>query len=177
VCFDGRQFTGKKEKIMKNTWLAGILIALFCAFWQLIMGLTGWYKDPVMMNVFWIVILIQIAGLIWGLRRTAMNGKGYWAQVGHGTLMSLIAGVILFLTSYLFTSVLYPDYFAEMKTFQENALRQAGKSPQEIKIAMETVAMTANSLVQGISALTGTLVTGLICSLVIAAFVRHKART
>ena len=67
---------------MKNTWTPGICIAVFCGIWQLIMGVTGWYKDPVMMKMFWVVILIQVICLIWGLSRTAKDGKRYLAQVG-----------------------------------------------------------------------------------------------
>lgn len=160
---------------MKNTWNAGILIGVFCGLWQLVMGVTGWYKDPVMMNAFWVVILIQIICLIWGLARTAREGNHYWAQVGLGTLMSLIAGVILFFVSFFFTSVLYPNYFAELRAMQEDLLRKAGRSPAEIALALDLMAKTGTPLVQAISGLTGTLLTGFVCSLVIGAFVRKKS--
>jgi hypothetical protein len=159
---------------MKTTGSGGLFIALFCGGWQLIMGFSGWYRDPVLSNLFWLMIPILIAGLIWGLRRTAKEGKGYWAQVGQGTLMSLIAGVVLFFVTCLFTAVLFPDYFAVIQSLQENALRQAGKSPQEIKLTMETLAITATPLVHGISALTGMLTTGFVASLLIAAFVHDR---
>ncbi|MGA2260327.1 MAG: DUF4199 domain-containing protein [Acidobacteriota bacterium] len=159
---------------MKRVWAAGILIAVLCALWQLLMGVTGWYKDPVMMKVFWVVILIQIGCLIWGLRGTAKEGKRYWAQVGYGTLMSLIAGVILFCWSYLFTSVLYPNYFAEMRAMQEDVLRKAGQSQAEITAVLDLMAKTQTSLIQAISGFAGCVITGLVCSLVIGAFIRKK---
>ncbi|MBZ5498798.1 MAG: DUF4199 domain-containing protein [Acidobacteriia bacterium] len=160
---------------MKHVLTAGILIGVFCGLWQLLLGVTGWYKDPVMMNMFWVVILIQIGFLIWGLRRTAKEGKAYWAQVGLGTLMSLIAGVILFFVSFLFTSVLYPNYFSEMRAMREEALRISGRSPAEIKTMLDMVAGTQTSFFQAITGFAGTVVTGFVCSLLIGAFVRKKS--
>jgi len=159
---------------MKSAWIAGILIAVCCGLWQLIMGFTGWYKDPVMQNLFWLIILIQFFCLIWGLTRTGKEGKRYWAQVGSGTLMSLLAGMILFFVAYLFTAVLFPNYFEEMVALQRSAFEKAGRTPEEIKFTMDIMARTAKPWVQGISAMTGTVVTGFVCSLLIAAFVRKR---
>jgi len=159
---------------MKRVWTAGILIAVLCALWQLLMGVKGWYKDPAMMNVFWVVILIQIACLIWGLRGTAKQGKQYWAQVGCGTLMSIIAGVILFCWSYLFTSVLYPNYFSEMRAMQEDILRKAGQSQAQIAAMLDLTAKTQTSLMQAIFGFAGCVITGFVCSLFIGAFIRKK---
>jgi len=39
--------------------------------WTLVMGVTGWYKHPVLLNMFWVVVLIEIGVLVWGLRQTA----------------------------------------------------------------------------------------------------------
>jgi hypothetical protein len=160
--------------IMNKTWAPGICIAVFCGIWQLIMGITGWYKDPVMMNMFWVVIPIQVICLIWGLSRTAKEGKRYLAQVGLGTCMSLIAGVFLFFVSYIFTAVLYPNYFADMKVIQENALQKAGTSPEQIKIVMDLYTRTANSFSQATMGFLGTVFTGFVCSIIIGAFLRKR---
>ncbi len=65
---------------------AGLLIGVLCGAWTFVMGFTGWYKDPTMLNLFFVVILIEIGGLIWGLRKTALEGRTYGGQIVAGTI-------------------------------------------------------------------------------------------
>lgn len=78
--------------------------------WQSVIGLTGGYIHPVLLNLFWVVVLIQVGVMVWGLRQTAAEGRTYGGQVGAGTLMSVFGGVIIFCGSLLFTTVLFPHY-------------------------------------------------------------------
>ena len=90
---------------------AGLLIGVLCGSFTIVMGLTGWYKDPAMVNVFIpVVTVIEILGLIWGLRKTAAQGRTYSGQVVAGTMMALVAGAVIVCASLLFTTVLYPDF-------------------------------------------------------------------
>ena len=50
---------------------SGIWLGVLCVLWTLVMGVTGWYKHPVLLNMFWVVVLIEIGVLVWGLRQTA----------------------------------------------------------------------------------------------------------
>jgi hypothetical protein len=52
---------------------AGVLIGVLCGVWTFVMGFTGWYRDPAMTSLFFVVILIELAGLYWGLRQTARH--------------------------------------------------------------------------------------------------------
>lgn len=159
---------------MKTTWIAGVLIGVLCGLWMLVMGYTGWYKDPVMLNMFWVVILIQIGCLVWGLQKTAGDGKQYWGQVGQGTLMSLIGAAIIFVVSLFFTTVLFPNYFEELRSIQEEMLRNAGKSQAEITATLNASASMQKPVMNALSGVIGTVVTGFVCSLIIGAFVRNK---
>lgn len=159
---------------MRMTIKAGILIGVLCGLWMLIMGITGWYKDPVLLYLFWVVILIQLGVLIWGMRKTAGEGRTYGGQVLAGTLMSVIAGFILFFVSLLFTSVLFPNYFAELRAMQSEILRSEGKSEAEIAMHVALAAKTQTPLLQALSGMLGTIVTGFLASLIIAFFVRSK---
>ena len=82
----------------------GVLIGVLCAAWTFVMGVTGWYKDPAASNLFFFVIAIEVAGLLWTLRRTASQGRTYSGQVVAGTLTSMIAAVIIFGASLAFTT-------------------------------------------------------------------------
>jgi hypothetical protein len=142
--------------------------------WTFVMGFTGWYKHPTLLNLFFVVILIQIAVLIWGLREAAREGKTYAALVAGGTLMSLIAGVIIFCGSILFTTVVFPSYFDEIRSLGMEMMRSQGMSEADISARVEAEAAIQTPFMQAFFGFLGTVVTGLVASLVIAIFFRKK---
>ncbi len=153
---------------------AGLLIGVLCSVWTLVMGFTGWYKDPALANVFFAVILIEIGGLVWGLRRTAALGRGYGGQILAGTMMSIVAGVIIIASSLVFTTVLFPHYFAEVERTYRATLLQQGKTEAQIAAAIQASAATATPMAQAMSGFVGTLFTGIVASAVIAIFLRRR---
>ena len=158
---------------MNTTLKTGIIIGVACAVWTLIMGITGWYKDPVMLNMFFLVILIEIGVLVWGLKQSATE-KTYGGQVITGTIASVIAGVILFFNSLLFTNVLFPNYFKDLETAQTTMMKNEGKSDEEITKAVEEAKSMNTPMMNAVMGFVGTVGTGLVASLVIAAFARKK---
>ena len=159
---------------MSVTVKGGILIGVLCGAWTLVMGLTGWYKDPVLLNAFFLVILMQIGVMIWALRQTAAAGKTYGGQIGAGALMSVVGGGILFCASFLFTMVLFPHYFEELRALQIEMLKKAGTSEAEISAQLQASAAVQTPFMQALFGFIGTVVTGLIASLIIGVFYRKK---
>ena len=158
---------------MNPIFSAGVLIGLLCGAWTFVMGFTGWYKDPALTLLFLpAVIIIEVAGLYWGLRQTAAQGRVYAGQVVAGAMMSTIAGVIVICSSLLFTMVAFPDYFQELEAMQRQLLAKAGSSPAEIDAAVQSSATTPMG--QALAGFVGTLVTGIIVSAVIAIWVRAR---
>jgi hypothetical protein len=153
---------------------AGLLIGVLCGIWTFVMGFTGWYRDPAMANVFFVVILIEIGGLIWGLRRTAADGRSYQGQVVAGTMMAVIAGVVIIASSLLFTMVAFPDYFSELEAVQREMLVAQGKSSAEIEEAIAASKVTATPMANAMAGFVGTLITGILASAVIAIWIRAK---
>jgi hypothetical protein len=133
----------------------GVLIGVLCGLWMLVVGYTGWYRHPQLRNIFYLVVLIEVAGLVWGLRRTAAEGRSYGGQIVAGTMMSVVAGVIIIASSLLFTTVLFPSYFADM----QESFHETGSTPMG----------------QAIQGFMGTLITGIVASAVIGLFFRKKA--
>ena len=158
---------------MNPIFSAGILIGILCGAWTFVMGFTGWYRDPTLAWLFLpAVILIQAAGLWWGLKQTAAQGRPYLGQIVAGAMMSTIAGVIIIASSLLFTMVAFPDYFSELEAMQRQLLEAAGRSPAEIDAAVQASASTPMG--QALSGFIGTLVTGIIVSAVIAVSLRSN---
>lgn len=159
---------------MNTTLKGGLLIGVLCGLWTFVMGLTGWYKDPVAMLAFYLVIPIQIGVLIVCLRQTAAEGRTYGPQVLAGLLMSFIGGLIIMGTSLLFTTVAYPHYFEELRTAQTQMLVSSGMSEAEAAAQVALTEEFQTPTMQAVFGFIGTLVTGACASLIIAAFVRKK---
>jgi signal transduction histidine kinase len=164
---------------MNTVVKAGVVLGVLVVLWTFVMGWTGWYKDPAKLNLFYCVIPIQIAVLVWALRRTAAEGRGFGGQVGAGLVISLIAGVFAAIGSVIFTGVAFPNYFQELASIQERMLREAGSSEAEIRRQLASAAQTYNTPMNALFGFIGTMITGLLVSMVIAIFVRARpaART
>ncbi len=158
---------------MSHVARTGIAIGISCAVWMFVMGFTGWYRDPVMLNAFWVVVAIEIGLLVWGLRCTAAT-RGYWGQVGAGTAMAIIGAVIIFGASVLFTAVVFPDYFHELRAIQEQILRDSGMAEGDIQARLQAGAAMRTPVMNALQGFVGTVVTGFVASLVIAAFTRRR---
>jgi hypothetical protein len=162
---------------MKPIPKAGIVLGVLVEIWTYLMGITGWYKDPHLLYVFYVVILIEVGVLLWGLKMTAAQGRGYGAQVGAGTLIAVIGAVIIFIGAYIFTAVVYPNYFTELNEMQRSMGAAQGMTQEQInaQIAMMTPMQTPF-----VNALTGafmTVVTGFVASLIIGAFIKAAPAT
>jgi Protein of unknown function (DUF4199) len=154
----------------------GIMIGVLCSAWTLVMGYSGLYKDPSLGTVAFLVpvTLIEIGGLIWGLRQTAREGRTYGGQILAGTMMAIVAGVIVIASSLLFTTVLFPNYSHELEATYRATLARQGKSDAEILAALQANAASWTPMSQAMSGFIGTLVTGIVGSAIIGYFVRRK---
>ncbi len=152
---------------------AGVLLGVLCVIWTFVMGFTGWYKDPVMLNLFFLVIPLEIGIVIWALRKTAA-GATWGGQIVNGLVLSLVAGVIIFAGSLLFTTVAFPDYFADLQAAQTQMLKTAGMSEGEIKTQVAAAAAMQTPLVNALSGVIGTVVTGVIVAAIAGAIWRKK---
>lgn len=159
---------------MNTVIRTGLVLGLSCTVWMFVVGFAGWYKDPALQALFWVVVPIEIGVLVWGLRQTAGSGRTYGRQVGAGSMISLLGGGIIFFGSLLFTVVVFPDYFEEIRTAGEEAFRTQGLSEMEIQTRMDQYASSQTPFMQALSGFLGTVVTGVLTSLVVAVFIRAK---
>jgi hypothetical protein len=153
---------------------AGLLIGLLCSVWMFVMGFTGWYKDPSLSRLFFLVIAIEVAGLLWGLRRTAAAGRTYGRQVLAGTMMAIVAGVIIIAASLVFTTVVFPDYANEVQDSYRATLQRRGMSESDITAAVAANAASATPMAQAESGFIGTLITGIVASAAIGLFTSRR---
>ncbi|MGH7726425.1 MAG: DUF4199 domain-containing protein [Candidatus Eiseniibacteriota bacterium] len=159
---------------MKTPLNAGLAIGVFVTLWTFLMGFTGWYKDPGKMWGFWVVVPMQIIILIWMLKKTAAQGRPYGGQIVAGLVASLVAGLIVFLGSWVFMTVVFPNYFSDLRAMAEQMMAAQGQTPEQIKTALDAQAPLQTPLMQACFGLIGTVLTGFLTSLVAGVFIRHK---
>jgi len=162
--------------MIKHSVVPGVILGALLGAWVFTMGFTGWYKHPQLLNLFWVVVLIQAVVLTVTLRGSAGDGAGYGKRVLHGAGTSFVAGLIVIGNSLLFTTVAFPKYFEELRAMQEKMLREAGRSDAEIKALIDQVAAVQTPAMQAMFGFMGTVVTGVVLSLIIAAVVRGKKK-
>jgi len=152
---------------------AGVLLGVLCVFWTFVMGFTGWYKDPVMLNLFFLVILLEVGIVIWALRKTAASAT-WGGQIVNGLVLSLVASVIIFAGSLLFTTVVFPTYFADIQAAQTEMLKAQGLSEADIKMQVAAAAAMQTPFINAITGVFGTVVTGVLVAAIAGAFLRKK---
>lgn len=159
---------------MAQVLKTGLWIGAACVAWMLVMGATGWYAHPTLQHLFLAVVIpVEIVLLVAGLRRTAAT-NGYARQVLAGTLMAVVAALIISAGSLVFTTVLFPDYFQRLRTAHEQVLRDAGRSQSEIDAAIAASETGATPAANAAGGAIGTIATGLVTALVAGAFLRKK---
>lgn len=159
---------------MSPTLLAGIVMGILVEIWTYLMGFTGWYKDPSKVALFWVVILIEIAVLVWGLRMTAARGNGYGRQILAGLGMSVVGAAIILLGGYIFSAIVFPTYFDDINAIRAAQWAERGIPKQQIDQMLALGKPLQSPFVNALIGAVMAVVTGLLSSLVIAAFVRKK---
>jgi len=152
---------------------AGVLLGVLCVMWTFVMGFTGWYKDPVMLNLFFLVIPLEIGIVVWALRKTAA-GATWGGQIVNGLVLSVVASVIIFAGSLLFTTVAFPNYFNDIQAAQTEMLKAAGMAEADIRTQVAASAAMQTPFMNAISGVIGTVVTGVVVAAIAGAFWRKK---
>jgi hypothetical protein len=160
---------------MASILTGGLAIGALCGAWLLITGVTGWYKDPTMYQLFIpVVTILEIVVLIWALRKTAAEGRTYSGQVVAGTLMALIGAICIFCISLLVTSVIAPNFFEDVNAMSRDIMRDQGQTEEQINAAIAGSARWQTHIMSALAGVIGTVMTGIVVSAVIAIWVRAR---
>ncbi|WP_306590259.1 DUF4199 domain-containing protein [Geothrix sp. 21YS21S-4] len=152
---------------------AGVLLGALAVLWTFVMGFTGWYRQPTLLFLLWLVIPLQIVILAGMLRLTAPTA-GYFRQVQNGVAASVIASLIIAVGSLLFTTVVFPSYFREMEALGRLRMAHQGLSADQIEALVKAQAPMRTPLGNAFAGALGTWLTGLGTSLVAAAWFRRR---
>lgn len=159
----------------KAPLIAGLMLGLLIVGWSFVMGITGWYLDPQSFHLFWVAVALQALVLTVTLMRTR-QGRSYGEQVGIGLATSAVASILVFVGSLLFTAIVFPHYFADLRDAQRTELLSRGMNEDQVVKVLEETAPSRTPGGQAFAGFMGTLGTGFVVSLVAAAFLRERRR-
>jgi hypothetical protein len=161
---------------VKHSIVGGVVLAVLVAIVSVIFGATRMYENVFVGSIVFLVAVIglTIAVVIWTLRKTRSEGRGYGGQVVAGLVLGIVAAVLIFCNSLLMTQVLFPDMIDGTLAAQEDMFRSMQMPEDQIQQAMERAKASATPMAQAVQGAIGTIVTTLVVSLIAAAFIRNK---
>jgi len=151
-----------------------MILGAAVAVLSLVFGLFGWHRTYAMAFVFLVVaILINVATVVLCLREQA-SSAGWSGQVKNGLVVGLVGSVVVFVSSWLVTTVVFPDYFVEMAEGYREAYVGMGLSQGEVEDLVAATAATSpvRSAFDGV---VGTMATSLVVSAIAGVWIRNRA--
>ena len=160
---------------MNNNIGAGIVLGVLVVIWTAVVIAARWHLDPRTMWLFFMVIPIQVLVMVLAFR-THTHHASYGRQVWNGVVLSFMAAVVVFAGSYVLTTMVFPEYFPQIRAAAENMLMQLGRQPAEIAEEMQRNRAMYDPFANAMSGAVGTVLTGLVLSLILAAFMHRRHR-
>ena len=157
--------------IIRGGVLLGVLVTAFT--W--IFAFTGMHKNFGGAMTFPLVAtLIEIGVLVWALKKTAAQGRTWFGQVSAGTMLAFVGGCLIFATSFMLVTQLYPNYFAEVNAAGAEFYRSKGMNDAAIAAELAKMAPSQTPLAQSVIGFVATVVTGFVSSAILAIWIRHR---
>jgi hypothetical protein len=159
---------------VKAPFLSGLVLGVLVVAWSFVVGVVGWHRDPSALLRFGIVFAMQVVVL--GLTLFRTRARTYRSQVGAGLVVSAVAAVIVFVGSVGLTSRAFPSYFRDLRAARESVLREEGMSEEAITARLERLEASQTPTGHAFAAYMGTLGSGFVISIVLAALLRDRRR-
>jgi len=141
---------------------------------NLVFGAVGWYRTYEMSFVFLaIAILINVVAVVLCLRERAAS-EGWLGQVKNGLIVGLVGSAIIFVTSWLVTVAVFPDYFTEMAEGYRATYANMGLSEDEVADMVAATAATS-PVKSAFDGVVGTMATSLVVAAIAGGWLRNKA--
>lgn len=150
----------------------GLALGIVVAVLGFLIPIFGLHTNVLAPTLFVVLaIIVNVVFVYMALRETAATAT--WVrQATNGLVVGAIGGVILFASSWVMTTVVFPDYYAEYAAAMRSALETAGLPANRIdaQVAAVEASSPASSALSGAI---GAVVTGGIAGAVIGLFKRR----
>lgn len=170
---------------MVNYIFYGLVTSVVCFGYSLLLYALGYHGEKLDQAMIpgLFTYVIMIGGLVLGIRETrkdVVEESGvfsYGGGVKAGTLISVFMGIGSAVFSYIYIAFINPGMVDFMIDLQKTKMIDKGISPEQIAAMEGGTRMMSQPLIQGVSALIGTIFIGVLLSLIIAIFMRAQKET
>ena|ERR1700749_2590281 len=124
-----------------------------------------------------LTIIIQAIGIYTGIKavKTSQNNMlNYWQGVKTGVFIAIITAIITSISSFLYCTVINPNYANYMVSIAEKEMIAAGETKDQISAHLVDVRKTFSTATQVGMAFVGQLVIGTAISFILSPFIQTK---
>jgi hypothetical protein len=151
----------------------GLILGIVVGLLGFVLGGLGLHASPLGgMAFIGLAVLLNVATVVLGLRETRLSAT-YGRQLLNALIIGVIGAALIFASSWLMTSVVMPDYYAQLRDgyqdFFENSGMPEAQIEQQMK-ALEEVTPVAGARQGAI----GTVITSLVVGAIAGIFLRKK---
>jgi hypothetical protein len=155
----------------------GLLISVILVIFKLILYLIGIDDQSYWQLIYYILFALGLLFTMYQVRNNRLNGFiTYGKAFAIGFYATLAVSIIMALYTYLFMTVINPEMISDTLAQAEEKLLETNPdmSDEEISQALETVKLFVKPGVMAVSSFVFSIFTGLLLTLVSAAFVKKN---
>lgn len=146
----------------------GLILGIAVSVINLAIPALGLHTSMGISAIFLVVVIaINLAVVILALRQTAADAN-YGGQVLNGLILGVVGGAIVFVGSWLTTSVVFPNYMAEVAQATRDTMASFGLPAEDI----EEQLAGASSVSSAFQGALGTVITSVVVAAITAIFKR-----
>lgn len=162
-----------------NPWKANLTNGVIFALLGIVYSLVIYFLDLSFNKVQgWIFMVIQIVILFFLVKSYRDNYKygaiTYGEALGAGVIIFLYYAIIMAVFTYLLYAVIDPDLIDKQLAFAEEEMIKRGIPESAIEAGMKVQAKMMKPAIMAPLSIFGSMIQGLIMSLIVAAFVRKE---
>lgn len=171
----------KKAGLLQHTMANAVIIAIALIISSMVFFLTEKSQSPV--NTV-IVVIIILAGLVYSIkayRNESLDGYiSYGQSFGYSALISLFAGIIIGIYTFVFLSYVSPDIFEDLKQTAilqtEQTMFEANPNitDAELDTIIDFQLRFMTPTVMSIGSIASTTIIGLLLGLIVSIFLQRK---
>lgn len=166
---------------MKRLALYGISTGLAISAWMYTEYLFGFHATQIGRYTGFAALIFTILGLYLGIkayRRHDKAGKiNYWETVFAGIRISLVAGLITSVFTFLYLQYINPDFTEFMVETNKKILQEHGATAAHLQTNAQITRERYSSLPQALRAFGGFVAAGSMFSLILAGILKSRRMT
>ena len=151
----------------------GLILGIAIAIQTVVFAAAGWHAQY---NMAWVWLAIAIAlnaaAVVLCLRDTA-HERTWGGQLQAGLTVGVIASVLVFVSTWVVTGFIYPDYYQEMADGYRATLMEMDMSQAEVDQSVAALAGTS-PVRSGVEGVVGTMVVSLVVAAGVGIWLRKR---